>query len=296
MSTFGEQARRLMAERGVSLRALARAVNYDVGYLSRALNDRQAPSSSLVGALDRELGAAGALVALAGAARSVEVALTSGPWTRSDAGDLADMLTARAAHVDERNATRLAHEWLITDPPQLVEMRAGRRIGEQLVAKVEARVSELRRLDDFVGGGDLAALVERELAVTVRLLADASYTEPLGRRLLAAVGELAQLAGWVHSDAGVHATATRFYLGGVRAAHAAADEPLAANLISSLSYQLANTGRARDAVLLARSASCGARSVATARTRALLADRVAWAHAKAGQAREAERALGAADD
>jgi hypothetical protein len=154
----------------------------------------------------------------------------------------------------------------------------------------------VRRLDDFIGGGDLADVAERELRATAQLLAGAAYTERLGRRLLVAVGELAQLAGWVYSDAGVHATAARFYLAGVKAAHAADDQALAANLLSSLSYQTANTGHAREAVLLARSAYRGAERVATPRTMALLADRVAWAHTKAGQAGEAERALGAADD
>jgi len=296
MGTLGEQTRRLMAERGVSLRALARETSYDVGYLSRALNGRQTPSRGLVEAIDRALGADGALIALASESGPGDVALASDRWTQRDAGDLADMLTARAAYVDEHNAARLAHEWLITDPPQLVEVRAGRRIGEQLVAKVEARVVEVRRLDDYVGGGDLAAVVDRELTATAGLLVEAAYAEPHGRRLLVAVGELAQLAGWVHSDAGAHGTATRYYLGGVKAAHAAGDQALAANLLSSLSYQVANTGRPRDAVLLARSAACGARAVATPRTRALLADRAAWAHTKAGQQREAERALGDADD
>jgi ATP/maltotriose-dependent transcriptional regulator MalT len=77
----------------------------------------------------------------------------------------------------------------------------------------------------------------------------------------------------------------------VHAAHAAGDRPTAANLVSTLAYQVANTGDAREAVLLARSAQSGARAHASATTRALLAERVAWAHARAGETRHTERAL-----
>ncbi|HEY3003649.1 MAG TPA: helix-turn-helix transcriptional regulator [Kribbellaceae bacterium] len=225
-------------------------------------------------------------------------ALGADGWTRRESGELVDALTGRAAapRIDTGDAVQLAHEWLVADPPQLVEIRVGRRIGEDLVTKVEARVTEVRRLDDFIGGGDLAAVVDRELRATTELLTSGAYTERLGRRLLTAIAELAQLAGWVLSDAGAHAAAARRYLAGVKAAHAAADAPLAANLLSSLSYQIANTGQPREAVLLARSAARGARQAATPRVRALLADRVAWAHTMAGQSHAAERALGEAED
>ncbi|EWM19811.1 sporulation protein [Kutzneria sp. 744] len=200
------------------------------------------------------------------------------------------------ATVDADNAVRLAHQWLITDPPQLVATHAGRRIGENLAAELEQRVIQLRRLDDHVGGGDLAVDVETELADTIQLLADASYTENIGRRLLVVVGELAQLAGWTLSDAGAHQAAARAYMTGVHAAHAAEDIPLAANLLSSMSYQVANVGKSADAVLLARSAERGAQHTATPRTRALLADRVAWASARAGDSYGTERALDTADE
>lgn len=295
-SDFGREVRRLLAERGLSLRALARQVNYDAAYLSRAISGAQRPSHSLAAAVDRALCTGGTLAALAGAPSPEAVTLGGGAWTGGDAAELRDLLTAGAAKVDESNALQLAHEWLVMDPPQVAELRAGRRVGDGLVAKVEARIVTVRRMDDFVGGGDLAAVVDSELQATAQLAADASYSEPIGRRILTALGELAQLAGWANSDAGNHATAARCYLAGVKAAHAAGDRPLAANLLSSLSYQAANNGQEREAVLLARSALHGARAEATPRTRALLSDRVAWAHTKAGQAAETDRALAEAGD
>jgi hypothetical protein len=102
---------------------------------------------------------------------------------------------------------RVAHEWLVNDSPALVHSSAGRRVGESLTAEMESRVVELRLLDDVIGGGDLFPLVRQELAHARRVVDSASYADKIGRRLLTVVAELAQLAGWVASDAGRYAEA-----------------------------------------------------------------------------------------
>ena len=190
----------------------------------------------------------------------------------------------------------LAHEWLAADKPQLIELSAGRRIGDSLVATAEHRVIQLRRADDFVSGRTSHTLVHQELQATTKLLDEATLTEDQTRRLLTATGELAQLAAWVAADAGLYKQAARYTEGGVLAAHAADNEPLAANIVSTLSYQLANTGNPRQAALLARTAYAGARHSATATTKALLLERVAWADAKSGDLVSCERALGQVEE
>ncbi|MGB8994309.1 MAG: helix-turn-helix transcriptional regulator [Pseudonocardiaceae bacterium] len=190
---------------------------------------------------------------------------------------------------------RVAHEWLVSDSPTVVQLRAGRRVGATLAAKLEARVVELRHLDDVIAGGDLFPVVSKELSEVQEIVKSASYTEKVGRRLLIVVGELAQLAGWVASDAGRYAEAQRIYLDAVSAAESADDRPLAAQLLSSLSYQIANVGKVHDAVLLARSAVKGA-GAATPVVRTLLWERVAWASARSRDYVGARRALNAVDD
>jgi transcriptional regulator with XRE-family HTH domain len=212
-----------------------------------------------------------------------------------DAASAVDRLLDEDADLSLAGIARLVHEWLVVEPPQLVEPRAGRRIGGGLIDRVERRVEQLRYIDDFVGGRDLHDLVTRELRATIGLLKSAAYTDELGRRLLIAVGELCQLAGWVASDAGLRSAAQRYYLAAMRAAESAGDRPLAAQAISSLAYQTASTDDARTAVVLARSAYEGARGAATATTQALLLERVAWAHARAGELTQTERALDAVD-
>ncbi|WP_055556034.1 helix-turn-helix transcriptional regulator [Streptomyces sp. NBRC 110028] len=64
MGDFGSRVRALLAERGLSIRATARALNYDPAYLSRVINGRQQPSKALAAGLDGLLEAEGALVSL----------------------------------------------------------------------------------------------------------------------------------------------------------------------------------------------------------------------------------------
>ena len=195
------------------------------------------------------------------------------------------------ASVDD--IVRLAHVWLVSDTPQEIEIRAGRHVSDGLVSTVEHRVIQLRRADDFVAGKDSHGLIHRELAATTRLLRCANCTHEQTRRLLTATGELAQLAAWVAADSDQSSAAFGYVRGGVLAARAAGDTALAGNIISTLSYQLANNGNPQDAAILARTAYSGARHQATPRTRALLLERIAWTDAKSGDAQSCERALGA---
>ncbi|MDQ1678479.1 MAG: hypothetical protein QOC93_3623 [Actinomycetota bacterium] len=216
-------------------------------------------------------------------------------WGRDATGDLARFL-ADDRPLAAGSALRLAQEWRTTEAPQVVQMRAGRRVGERLAQLVGERVGLLRRMDDVLGGGDLYDLVRTELLLTLDAVREATYSAEAGRALLAAVADLCQLAGWVAADAGLIRQAERYLLGGVSAAHAARSASLAANLLSSLSYQTANVGDPREAVLLAAGAYAEGERHATPPARALLLERVAWAHARLGDVRATEQALGAADD
>lgn len=194
-----------------------------------------------------------------------------------------------------QDPVRLAHEWLLGDQPATWHLAAGRRVGARLVDKLEHRVIELRHLDDTVSSAHLLPVVQAELDQAQELTRIASYPDPLGGRLLTVVAELAQLAGWVASDAGRYQHAQRIYLSGVTAAQAAGDRPLGAQLLSSLAYQIANIGNRDDALLIARSAVTGAAD-ATPLVRALLLERLAWAAARTHDTDTTRRALDAVDD
>jgi transcriptional regulator with XRE-family HTH domain len=67
--TFGESMRALMAERGISLRKLAKTIPADVGHLSRISRDLKPPSAEMAERIDTALDARGRLAA----ARSQDV-------------------------------------------------------------------------------------------------------------------------------------------------------------------------------------------------------------------------------
>ncbi|MFJ6216989.1 helix-turn-helix transcriptional regulator [Streptomyces sp. NPDC092296] len=177
------------------------------------------------------------------------------------------------------------------DPLEPLRGRPGGRIGTRQVADLQQRVHGLRLADDYLAGGDLRRPALRELRRAVRMYREHSYAGETGRQLLVQVGELAQIAGWIASDAGQPEEAERIYRLGLSAATQAEDRTLVGNLAGSLAYQLSNTGREVEGLDLARVALDAAGPDASPKARALYLDRVAWAHTKAGGTENAQRAM-----
>ncbi|WP_436317994.1 helix-turn-helix domain-containing protein [Streptomyces albus] len=177
--------------------------------------------------------------------------------------------------------------------------RTGRRIGMGEVVDLQQRVHSLRLADDVLAGGDLIRPALRDLRRAVKVYRENTYSSEVGRQLLSQIGELAQIAGWIASDAGQHEEAERIYRLGISAARQAEDHTLAGNLAGSLAYQMSNTGREDEGVTLAQAALNDAGLDAPPKARALYLDRVAWAHTKAGgvaNGQAAMRALGEAGE
>ncbi|MEU9013439.1 XRE family transcriptional regulator [Streptomyces sp. NPDC048479] len=171
---------------------------------------------------------------------------------------------------------------------------AGRRIGQRQVQHLQRRTTRLRSLDDVLGGADTRHIYRAELGTTMNLLRNASYTETTGRQLLSLVAEQAQQAGWAAFDAGRQTEASALYEKAFQAATEAQDTALAGNSLAFLAYQQVSTGTSGVATAAASCETASADAPAT--VRALLFERRAWAHAKAGQAKETEQALGQAEE
>ncbi|KAB8171018.1 XRE family transcriptional regulator [Streptomyces sp. 3MP-14] len=173
--------------------------------------------------------------------------------------------------------------------PATFPFSAGGRIGATTVERLRERTARLRRLDDFLGGADTYPIYLGEFEATTSLLKKSSYNEVVGRALLSLSAEQAQQAGWAAFDAGRHPEAERLYRTAHHMAIQAEDQALMCNSLAFLAYQQVSTER--SGVELA-SASCermGREVPAT--VRALLLERRAWAHARAGETKETERAL-----
>ncbi|MFE4678028.1 XRE family transcriptional regulator [Streptomyces sp. NPDC056721] len=173
------------------------------------------------------------------------------------------------------------------DPP--------RRITGTYVDRLRERTARLRRLDDFLGGGDTYRVYVGEVQFTKGLLRRGSFTDGTRRRLTALHAEQAQQAGWAAFDGGRTQDAEALYEESRETAKDAGDADLYGNSLAFLAYKAIADDR-RAAVAFAED-SC---ATITARTpssvRALLYERLAWACAVDNQPKGTERALGAARD
>ncbi|MEW9519336.1 helix-turn-helix domain-containing protein [Streptomyces tubercidicus] len=99
MSDFADLARRALRDSGYSMKAAARAMNYDVSYLSRVLNGKQKPSKKLASSLDSLVGAGGALeeTVLDGDEKERVARSTANP-SRLDAGTVDALAGVLAAY------------------------------------------------------------------------------------------------------------------------------------------------------------------------------------------------------
>ncbi|GAA2636810.1 helix-turn-helix transcriptional regulator [Actinomadura fulvescens] len=202
--TFGEKLRQLMAERGTSLRKLAKEVPVDQGHLSRIANDHRAPSVDLAQRLDKLLHAGGELAALK----------PSSPLTATDR-DLIDMmqraeasdLGPAALEMIDVAVDRLCRDYPSVSPDQLC-MR-GKTHMERLLRLLDGRTTLAEHRELLVRTGWLAAL-----------LACAFYDDgeqaaaEMARRMARRMGEQAghgELIGWSWEIAAWFALVERRY-------------------------------------------------------------------------------------
>jgi hypothetical protein len=106
------------------------------------------------------------------------------------------------------------------------------------------------------------------------------------------IAELAQLAGWVGSDAGQAVDPGQLYRLGVTAAREAGDGPLTGHLLGSLAYWETNRGRTLLGYQLAHMAVAETGPAAPPRARSLALDRLSWCATAAGDPQTALRAVG----
>ncbi|MDP9610404.1 MULTISPECIES: helix-turn-helix domain-containing protein [Streptomyces] len=99
MRDFADLARRALRDSGYSMKAAARALNYDPAYLSRVLNGKQKPSENLASALDSLVGAGGALAGIVlNDDEAARVAKSAANPSRLDAGTVDALAGVLAAY------------------------------------------------------------------------------------------------------------------------------------------------------------------------------------------------------
>ncbi len=240
-----------MAERGVGVRALARQVQYDPGYLSKVMNGRKAVSGELARRLDSALNAGGVLAGFTAAPG------LNGAFTSEDEERL--ILAARQ--------------------PKLVDQGVVVSLAEVLTAQ--------RRLEDRVGSAAMLKPVTAQLAVVSNLAGEARA--PLRGDLLGVAGQYAQFAGWLNANTGRLADAGKWYDRALEWAAESGDANMTATALNMKGHAAWRAGKVGPMIGLSQAAQNG--KAISAGVRALAAQQEARGHALTGDGDEADRKL-----
>lgn len=212
MADFAAEVRRFMAERGMSLRGLARAASYDPSYLSKILSGRKPPSPYLAARLDDVLGADG------------------------------KVREAAAAHaprppVSGQGSARLPR-------------KAVTAADAEAVAETTRAFRDLDNRFGGAHAHKLAAgYLESSVALMLR---SGSYTEDVGRQLFGAAAHLAHLAAWSAYDIDDHKHAEVYFARALEFASAAGDQAFGGEVLAARSHRAIHLGRPHRAIELAR--------------------------------------------
>lgn len=164
-----------------------------------------------------------------------------------------------------------------------------------LIEQIEQSIPLLQQLDDARGGAASLGYIGAQLRAVALVLHEGTYPAAQTRRLLAALAELGQLAGWMAFDANRHGLAQRYFFTGLRAAHDAGYTTMAAHILADLSFQAASSGHRSDGIVLGEAARRHA-ARAPAGVRASVDSRLAYAYAASGRMTEFEDAYARAAD
>lgn len=148
-----------------------------------------------------------------------------------------------------------ALRWFTAPTPQAVAQEGGRTVGQPDIDTIREMTSTYRRLDNQYGGGHARDNVVRYLnQEAAPLVTEGRYDPATGRKLLAAVAELTQLAGWQAYDMAEHGLAQRYFTHALDLARAANDNGLGAEVLAAMSHQATYLGHTTTGIDLARAA------------------------------------------
>jgi len=218
-----------------------------------------------------------------------------GPWTITSTMLVADDwllggLVDRRLFLSVSGATlaRAVSVYLAGQLPATTTATSALASNEPLVDQIEASVPQLQTLDDERGGAAGLSYVGAQVRAVMLVLRDGGHNEATTRRLLIALADLAQLAGWKAFDAAKPGLAQRYFFTGLRAAHDAGYRPMEAHILADLSFQAASHGDAHDGVVLGEAArQVSHRSAGS--VQASVMSRLAYAYAAAGRVDDCER-------
>ncbi|MEV6164458.1 hypothetical protein AB0L71_21480 [Streptomyces sp. NPDC052052] len=182
-----------------------------------------------------------------------------------------------------------------TVPEPAATDRRPSRLSAPELDLLESTTVMFRQWDAQCGGGLRRKAVVGQLHEVTDLLQE-PQPAATAKRLFRCAAELAELAGWMSYDVGLHPTAQKYFVLALHASKEAGDKPLGSYVLSSMSRQMIHLGRPDDALELIHLAQYGSRDCATPRTQAMLYAMEARAYANMGQPSKCRRAVRMAED
>lgn len=183
----------------------------------------------------------------------------------------------------------------LPEPESVPTSRARGRLSRPELDLLESTTVMFRQWDAQCGGGLRRKAVVGQLHEVTDLLQE-PQPEATSRKLFKVAAELAELAGWMSYDVGLHPTAQKYFVLALHAAKEAGDRPLGSYVLSSMSRQMIHLGRPEDALELIHLAQYGSRDCASPRTQSMLYAMEARAYANMGQPGRCKRAVRMAED
>ncbi|MCP9212607.1 helix-turn-helix domain-containing protein [Streptomyces cucumeris] len=254
---FSQRVRDLLRDRGMSVRAVARRLNYDHAYLSRVLCGKQQPSIQLVAGLDQLL---------------------------STDGELVDIATRMAAPLDSVGTASPS------TPDRILRLHEAR--GADFAEAIRETSRRLIVLDNELDGVSIAEPAARAFKVVHQRLGNGDYESRYERDIQSAAAELAEVAGWALWDAEKEDAARRFNHEALFLANLSGDRSIALLTLQNMAMQSEWCGRNQEALSTARSVLHRGRL--SPRVEAMFRIREAKALVGTGRTSDADESLGRA--
>lgn len=160
-------------------------------------------------------------------------------------------------------------EWMLNRQDDVLQERSGRAVGQSDIDALWAMCEAFTDADQRLGGGYArATLMDYVNQIVLPLLHGSySYSDTIGRELMAAAARLCNLCGFMSYDSGRQGLAQRYYIQALRLAKISKNRELGAGILADMSMQAHHLKNAAQALELAdagyRTAlSCGALSIA----------------------------------
>ena len=145
-------------------------------------------------------------------------------------------------------------EWLLDWATDDTSHAGARCIGAAEIEAVWDMGRTFADADNRLGGGYARTTLVHYLNQVVLPMLDGTYSEAVGRQLLAATARLCELAGFMAFDSGPQhqGLAQRYYIQGLRLAQASRDRALGSNILADMAMQAHYLGNPTEAISLAR--------------------------------------------